>query len=169
MKKKHIYLIGFMGVGKSSIARRLSGMLRLPMLEMDEALEKREGISISEIFKRCGEEYFRNLETALLRSIKEEPASIVSCGGGAVLREENLRLMRESGVIVQLTAAPESILKRVRHSLNRPILNGNMNVDYIRGLLEKRAPLYEKAADFSISTDEKSIEEICQEIEKLLS
>ena len=89
---------------------------------------------------------------------------VVSCGGGAVLREENRNMMKRSGVIVLLTAKPETILERVKYSTDRPILNGNMNVEYISGLMERRRACYEEAADFTVVTDDKSSEEICQEI-----
>lgn len=89
---------------------------------------------------------------------------VVSCGGGAVLREENVALMKKNGTIVLLTAEPETIFERVRHSSERPVLNGNMNVEYIAGLMEKRRPKYEAAADLVVATDGKRTEEICKEI-----
>lgn len=89
---------------------------------------------------------------------------VVSCGGGAVLREENVALMKSCGKIVLLTATPEAIFDRVKDSIDRPVLNGNMNVEYIAELMEKRRPKYEAAADLVISTDMKNVREICEEI-----
>jgi len=94
--------------------------------------------------------------------------SLFQPGGGAVLREENRRMMKESGAIVWLTAEPETILERVKHSTDRPVLNGHMNVEYITGLMEKRRGCYEAAADFVVSTDVKSRDEICAEILELV-
>lgn len=162
--KEHIFLIGFMGCGKSTNARRLSKMTGAEQLEMDERIVTNQGMPITEIFAKYGEEYFRNLETGLLRSLKECEPMVVSCGGGAVLREENVALMKECGKIVLLTAKPEEIYERVKNSTERPVLNGNMNVAYIADLMEKRRSKYEAAADFVVSTDMKNVREICEEI-----
>lgn len=161
---EHIFLIGFMGCGKSTNARYLSNMTGAQQMEMDQQIVEEQGMAITEIFSRFGERYFRDLETELIRSMRGKEPMVVSCGGGAVLREENVELMKESGKIVLLTAAPEAIYDRVKHSTDRPILNGNMNVEYIAELMEKRRPKYEAAADIVISTDMKNVREICEEI-----
>ena len=94
---------------------------------------------------------------------------MVSCGGGVVLREENVRLMKESGSVVLLTADPETVYERIRETGDRPVLKGHMNVPDIRQLMEKRRPYYEAAADFSVATDGKTSEEICREIVRRLA
>lgn len=166
MKKMthHIFLIGFMGAGKSTIASKLSYMLGMERLEMDQMIVDAQGMPISEIFDKYGEDYFRDIETSTLVDLKKREPSIVSCGGGIVVREENISHMKESGKIVFLTATPETIYERVKDSTHRPILNGNMNVEYIRELMEKRRTMYEAAADIIVATDGKSIEEICEEL-----
>ena len=165
---KNIFLIGFMGCGKSTIARILSEKLGMPQVEMDEQIVQEQGMPITEIFEKYGEEYFRDIETALVHRLQAEDGVVVSCGGGAVLREENRRMMKESGAIVWLTAKPETILERVKHSVDRPVLNGHMNVEYITELMAKRHDCYETAADFCVSTDGKDREEICEEIMELV-
>lgn len=162
--KEHIFLIGFMGCGKSTNARYLAKMTGAEQMEMDQKIVEDQGMEITEIFTRFGESYFRDLETELIRSMKEMEPMVVSCGGGAVLREENVVLMKECGKIVLLTATPEAIYDRVKNSTDRPVLNGNMNVEYITELMEKRRPKYEAAADLVISTDMKNVREICEEI-----
>ena len=164
MMKEHIFLIGFMGAGKSTIAARLKEMTGAEVIEMDQEIERQQGMAISAIFAEKGEPFFRSLETQLLASMGQRPASIESCGGGAAMRQENVDLMKENGCIVLLSAAPETVYQRVKDSQDRPVLNGNMNVEYIRDLMEKRRPYYEKAADLFVSTDEKTAEEICREI-----
>lgn len=164
--KEHIFLIGFMGCGKSTNARRLSQMTGAVQMEMDQEIVKREGMAITDIFAKHGETYFRDLETELIRSLKDRAPMVVSCGGGAVLREENVALMKACGKIALLTAAPETIYRRVKDSKDRPVLNGNMNVEYITELMEKRRPKYEAAADFTVTTDGKHAGEICMEILK---
>ena len=161
---KNIFLIGFMGCGKSTIARMLSEKLGVAQVEMDELIVQEQGMPITGIFEKYGEAHFRDIETDLVRRLQARDGVVVSCGGGAVLREENRRLMKESGVIIWLTAKPETILERVKGNTDRPILNGNMNVEYIAELMEKRRPKYEAAADIVISTDMKNAREICEEI-----
>lgn len=161
---KNIYLIGFMGCGKSTIASGLNQMYGSQIVEMDQLIVEREGMTIPEIFKEKGEVYFRNAETALLREIAEKANQVVSCGGGIVLREENVSEMKKSGRIVLLTAKPETILERVSGDDNRPVLQGKKTVADISALMENRRSKYEAAADFIVQTDEKTVSEICQEI-----
>ncbi|MCI6243689.1 MAG: shikimate kinase [Lachnospiraceae bacterium] len=160
----NIFLIGFMGAGKSTIARSLVQKLNFPLIEMDERIVKEQGMPISEIFDRYGEEHFRDIESELVKTIGTLEPSVVSCGGGTVLRPENVENMKKSGKIVFLTATPQTIYERVKNSSDRPILNGHMNVPYIAELMEKRRPVYEGAAELTISTDGKSREEIADEI-----
>ena len=160
----NIFLIGFMGVGKSTIARILAKELQAELIEMDETIEAESGMTINEIFEVYGEAHFRDLETALVQRISKKGGAVVSCGGGAVLRKENVSLMKESGQIIFLSATPETIYERVKNSTNRPLLNGNMNVEYISELMERRRKLYEEAADVVIITDKKWKSEIVKEI-----
>lgn len=162
--KGNIILIGFMGAGKSSISRYLNKVLGLEVVEMDQEIVDREGISIAEIFSIHGEEYFRNLETNLLIEMQSKNNVVVSCGGGAAMRERNVAEMKKNGKVILLTAQPETIYERVKNSTERPLLNGNMNVEYIADLMEKRREKYEAAADIVIYTDKKSISEICEEL-----
>ena len=166
MKKleENIFLIGFMGAGKSTVVAELERQLHIPRAEMDALIVEREGMAISDIFAEKGETYFRDAETALLKDLTEKKGIIISCGGGAVMRDENAALMKQCGKIVLLTATPETIYERVKDSTDRPILNGNMNVDYIRELMEKRKDRYLAVADVVVATDQKSAEEITREI-----
>ena len=116
-----------------------------------------------------GEEYFRNCESNTLISLQEKRHVVVSCGGGVPLREKNVALMKKSGYVVWLTATPEAIFERVKDSTERPLLNGNMRVDFIRDLMESRREKYEAAADICIDTTEKDIVEICEELLQKLS
>ena len=162
--KQNIFLIGFMGAGKSTVARELVEKLGFPLIEMDEQIVKEQGMPIRAIFETKGEAYFRDLETKLIRSLGGQEPTVVSCGGGVAMRQENVDSMKESGKVVFLTATPQTIYGRVKDSSDRPILNGHMNVDYIAGLMEKRRPMYEKAADIVVATDGKTKEEIAGEI-----
>ena len=163
---KNIFLIGFMGAGKSLIARTLKNTLGMKLVEMDEEIEAREGMTISEMFAVKGEEYFRSLETQFLESLKARENVVVSCGGGVPMRECNVTAMRKSGKVVYLSAEPETVYERIKDNHNRPVLEGNMNVEYIKNLMEKRLPRYKEAADITVTTDGRSAAEISREIAK---
>lgn len=162
--KNNIFLIGFMGAGKSTIARYLHRKYGMEWLEMDKEIERKQGMPISEIFRLKGEEYFRELETELLLSLEEKEHTVVSCGGGVPLRSCNVEAMKKSGIIVFLTARPETILERVKDSHDRPLLEGHKDVEYIAELLAGRQKKYEAAAEFLAATDGRSAEEIGEEI-----
>ena len=162
--KHNIFLIGFMGTGKTTVSRRLSGLLGYQEIDLDQEIEERQNRKISEIFELEGEEYFRNLETSLVREFETREGYVVSCGGGAVLRQENVDSMKKNGHIVLLTAEPETVYERVRYGKNRPLLNGNMNVEYIASLMERRRACYQAAADMAVATDGKTPEKIAEEI-----
>lgn len=161
---KNIYLIGFMGAGKSSVSRAMTEISGLDEVDMDAAIVSREGMTIPEIFEKKGEEYFRKAETEVLKELAGRQGVIVSCGGGTILKEENRKLMKKSGEVVFLSASPETIYERVKNGKNRPLLNGHMNVEYIRGLMEKRMPSYQQAKTMEIITDGKSPQKIAEEI-----
>ena len=160
----NIFLIGFMGVGKSTVSNALQNTFAMDVVEMDEMIAKKNNMSISEIFDLHGEAYFRNEETNLLKEVGKEKNKIVSCGGGVAMREVNIQEMKKSGKVVLLTAKPETILERVKENHDRPLLENNKTVEYIAELMEKRRPAYEAAADIRIATDGKSANEICEEI-----
>ena len=161
---RNIFLIGFMGCGKSTMARLLSEKMNMELVEMDETIEAESNMSINEIFEKYGEAYFRDLETKLIARIAEKGGVVVSCGGGTILRIENVEMMKKNGKVIYFSATPETIYQRVRNSTNRPLLNGNMNVEYITSLMEKRISRYLAAADVTIVVDEKSKQEILDEL-----
>lgn len=160
----NIFLIGFMGVGKSTVSDYLSTILASPQVEMDQVIVKKEQMSINKIFEEYGEEYFRNCETNLLIELQKKNNQIVSCGGGVAMRDINVREMKKNGRVVLLTASPETILERVKDSDERPLLRGRKNTEYISELMEIRRPKYRAAADVIVDTDHKGVEEIAEEI-----
>ena len=165
----NLFLIGFMGAGKSSVSAGVGRMLGREVVEMDERIAAQEGMSIPEIFAQKGEPYFRACETALIKSFAQGAPRIVSCGGGVPLREENVAAMRESGTVVLLTASPEVILERVKDSDERPLLQGHKDVPYIAALMEQRRPRYEAAADIPVDTSRLNIEEVCRQVLRQVS
>ena len=165
----NIFLIGFMGAGKSTISDYLKNVLAMDVVEMDQCIVERQEMSISDIFETYGEEYFRELETNLLIEMQEKKNVIISCGGGVAMRERNVAEMKKNGRVVLLTAHPQTILDRVKDSDDRPLLNGHKNVEYIEQLMEARREKYEAAADIVVDTDNKTVLQICEDlIQKLL-
>ena len=160
----NIFLIGFMGAGKSTISDYLKNALAMDVVEMDQCIVERQGMSISDIFETYGEEYFRELETNLLIEMQSQSNVVVSCGGGVPMRERNVVEMKKNGRVVLLTAKPETILERVKDNHDRPLLENNKTVPFIADLMEKRCAKYEAAADIVIQTDGKTELEICEEL-----
>lgn len=160
----NIMLIGFMGAGKSTVSAYLSHLLEMEEVDTDQLIVEKEGMSIPQIFENYGEEYFRNCESNTLIELQKKKQLIVSCGGGIVLRDENVQHMKKHGRIVLLTANPETTLERVKDSTERPILNNNMNTKFIAELMEKRRDIYLAAADIIVPTDNKSIAKVCEEV-----
>ncbi len=166
--KGHLFLIGFMGVGKSAVSGQLSKILAVPCMDTDQEIERRAQKSITEIFETEGETAFRNMETALLSDLARKAPMVISCGGGITLRPENREIMKSSGTICTLTAEPVTVLSRVGHSNTRPLLNGHMNLSYIEKLMEERKSRYEDAADLTVATDKKTVQEVAEEIQRSL-
>lgn len=162
--KEQIYLIGFMGAGKSAVAREMAKQYGVLTLEMDAYIEQEQRKKISEIFAEEGEEAFRKMETRLLQYLAGAGPMVISCGGGAAAREENVRIMRNNGKVVYLQAAPETIYSRVKGHHDRPLLENHMSVEYIAELMEKRRPFYEAAADLTICVDSSSLESVAARI-----
>lgn len=166
----NIVLIGFMASGKTSVATRLSSLLQMDYIDTDDLIVKTSGISINEIFNAYGEVGFRSLETKAIKGLKGIKNTIISCGGGVVLNEENVTLLREGNKIVWLRASPEETYERLLGDSSRPLLRDNFSLERIGQILETRLPLYEAASDLIIDTDGKDIEEVAMElIEKLLA
>ena len=118
---KKIYLIGYMGCGKTAIGKRLSFATKIPFYDMDNEIVKKMGMPIPQIFEVYGEEYFRKLETDFLRSFRDE-FCIISTGGGVPMRRENREIMRKTGLVFFLNAPFRDIWRRVATDRNRPIV-----------------------------------------------
>ena len=160
---KNIVLTGFMGTGKSEVSKELSRVLGRKAIDVDTEIEKSQRMKITEIFKQLGEPRFRDIETEMIKKISKNKNVIISTGGGAVLKQENMDTLRENGVIICLTAAPETILKRTSNNNDRPLLQVEEPLKKIRELLEFRMPYYEKA-DIMIDTEGKTPSEVAGEI-----
>ena len=162
---EHVILIGFMGSGKSTVGFRLSYKLKKCLIDTDKLIEQREGMSISDMFARKGEGYFRQKETECLNSLFHELGSrIISLGGGTPIREENREIIKKLGKVIYLQASPDTIYRRVKHDTSRPLLQCEDPMARIEALLKERNPIYESVADIIIKVDDKEMKEVVQEI-----
>lgn len=164
----NIYLIGFMGTGKTTVAHALAKKIHWQVVDTDQYIVEKMQMSIPEIFEEYGEERFREIETEVLTEISEKDQQIISCGGGVAMRENNVRIMKEHGTTVLLSATPQTILHRVKKDKNRPLLKGRKTVEGIRELMEERVPAYEAAADYKIVSDGRKAYRIAREIQTIL-
>lgn len=160
---RNLVLVGFMGTGKSAVGRRVAALAAAPFLEMDAELERRAGKSIARIFAEDGEPAFRDLESQLAEEWGRKQGAVISCGGGVVLREANLRALGANGLLVCLTARPDVILARTAHSKKRPLLAGEDPERKIRDLLAARLPLY-AAIPVQIDTSDLAPEELAGQV-----
>ncbi|MGK5093736.1 shikimate kinase [Deltaproteobacteria bacterium TL4] len=159
----NIVLIGFMGVGKTTIGRKLARRLGYYFLDMDHQIEQEQGCSIAEIFDYAGESCFRNLETQLLQRLISVHNTVLSTGGGIITTEGNIQLMKKIGKLVYLKAPVEVILARLENDTKRPLLRTENAEEKIRTLLEKRSPLYAQA-DYVFESDQTPIPMIITQI-----
>jgi len=161
----NIYIVGFMGVGKTAVGRELARQKQWRFVDLDELIELREKRPIREIFAQEGEPYFRRIEKGILKEVAREKNFVVACGGGIVIKPENIQVMRETGKIICLNASPKVILKRTSGCGHRPLLNVPHPEKQIELLLKLRAPYYAQA-DLTIDTSELSVPEVAEKIIK---
>ena len=163
MKKcENILLVGFMGTGKSSIAREIAKSLNIEMIDTDEVIATREGCSISDVFEKHGEEYFRNLETEILSELLESDrcTSVISLGGGTPMREENRAVIKKLGYVVWLDTSAEDTYERVKGNSDRPLLKVEKPLKRIKELLQERRPVYKAVSQIRIKTSGLTVSEI---------
>ena len=157
----NIYLIGMMGSGKSTLGKTLSEKIQKPFIDLDSEIEQTGGKSISEIFDIDGEEQFRKMETKQLKQYSE---SIVACGGGIVLNDDNRKFINENGIAILLLASMGELSHRLSDSSNRPLLADDNTEEALTKLWLERQLHYLNTADFTIETDGKNPEQLTKEI-----
>jgi len=160
----HIFLVGFMGAGKTTVARLLAERLDRPCVDVDEIIEAESGRSVREIFEDEGEPAFRALESRALLSLQTAEPSVVACGGGIVTRDENRSALKRLGCVVYLKVSAGETLARVGADGTRPLLSGPGGVLAATSLLEARESLYAAVADISIDTVGLSAEQVADEV-----
>ena len=164
-----IVLIGFMGSGKSTIARKLAKTLDLGYVDVDKYIVGREEMSIPDIFSEYGESKFREIESECFEEILEnEKYKIIATGGGLPINSINQGLIKEKTAVIYLRTDLETVYNRTKNSTDRPLLDSSANYDEFlnrtRDLYESRVGIYEKMADLVIDTDNSHVDEICERI-----
>jgi shikimate kinase len=161
--EKNLYLVGFMGVGKSHFGRLVADELGFRFLDSDNEIEKKVHQVVPEIFKEHGEAYFRSLEKEFIQSGHSNIKSVVACGGGLVMAPGMMDLLKSKGIVVSLFASEKSILERTMRNENRPLLEVEDREGAIRKLLLERTPTYLKS-HFSVSTEGRTVSDVVTSI-----
>ena len=165
-----IYLIGYMGAGKTTITKLLANELHLPFYDTDKEIEEKQNRSVSDIFKNDGELHFRMLETELLKNITQN--SIIACGGGLPIHNNNMGLINSKGISIYLKASNKCLFSRLKkEKKTRPLIDNKTDEEldvYIKNELQKRSPFY-SLANHTILVDDKSTDEVLREVNSLIS
>jgi shikimate kinase len=160
---KTIILTGMMGAGKTTIAKVLAEKLNIKSIDIDSLIEQNEGEKISEIFSKKGEKHFRELEKNTILNTFFSEDLVISLGGGALENKETRELLLNNSNVIYLQTSPEVIFERIKSNTERPLLCGNMSVEKISEILEKRIENYQSAT-YTITTDNKTPDQIAEEI-----
>lgn len=168
MNTGHIILIGAMGVGKSSVGRKLARKLDRPFYDSDQVIEEKTGVDIPTIFEYEGESGFRMREEKAIDELCRREAMVLATGGGAVLAASTRNLLMSRGTVIYLKASVDMLLKRTRHSDHRPLLNVPDKRQVIAELLQQREPLYLQTADHTIDTDRRTVSWTANQVLQLL-
>ena len=164
MKFSNIALTGFMGSGKSTIGRILSEKLDLLFIDTDKVIQLSEGKSIGKIFRSCGEECFRKIETRVMKKIFLNKNCVFACGGGVIKSKENINVIRKNSIIIYLYISPDEAYLRLKEVKDRPLLEVKDRQGAIKKMIEDREILYQKSADIIIDNTYKKPEIAASEI-----
>jgi shikimate kinase len=160
-KKRNVVLCGFMATGKSSVGKQLAALLEYEFLDMDAIIEAETGMSIPEIFSSQGEPAFRALECQVVEQVAQRNECVIATGGGTIVNPKNLENLKHSGIVIALTADPQTILLRTGSGESRPMLGEGDRMQRILALMEKRSAAY-AMADMTVDTSAYSIQEVAE-------
>jgi len=165
---RHLYLIGNMGSGKTTVGKLVAERLGLPFYDLDQRIEQATGLTVAELFAQQGEARFRDLESRALAEIACLPQGVVATGGGVVLRADNRALMRSKGWVIYLRTSSETLWRRLQHTTDRPLLRTESPYETLQTIVQTREPLYQEA-DWVIDTDARTPEEVAEAIVRIVA
>ena len=168
MATQNIILIGAMGVGKSTIGKRLAKRLAIEFYDSDEEIIKKTGVDIATIFEYEGEKGFREREEKIIGELCKLKNIVLATGGGSILSMKNRELLKKTGVVFYLKASIETLLKRTGNEHSRPLLKTFSKRETVSDLLEQRTPIYESAAHYTINTDRHTVNWTAKQILKII-
>lgn len=160
----NLYIIGFMGSGKTSLANELCKLSKKTLICMDAIIEKKFEMSVAEIFERHGEAFFRYQEHELLSKVSKLDKQIIDCGGGLPLNPENREIIKASGICIYLKVSPETVILRLYNDDSRPLLKNKKSIKEISLMLSERVKIYESMADIIIDSDKLSTKKIAERL-----
>jgi len=165
----NVVLVGYRGTGKSAVGALLARELGLRVVSLDAEIVRTAGKSIPEIVDELGWPGFRDLEEQVVRAAASQDGQVIDCGGGVIEREANFEVLRAAGPVFWLKASTETIVQRIQGDDQRPSLTGTKSfTDEVAEVLQRRTSLYGRIAHHEIDTDRRTIEEVADEIQRLL-
>ena len=168
--RMNIVLIGYRGTGKTTISKLLGNKLKRDVINLDERIVEKAGLSIPKIVERFGWDRFRDIESEIVEEVSIKDNCVIDTGGGVVLRDKNIRNLKKNGIIILLTASKEKIVERIKNSNNRPSLTkGKTFLEEIELVMEERKPKYTLAQDYTIDTSNLTTHEIFEQILSILN
>lgn len=165
-KKENIIFIGIMGSGKTTLGKKIAKILKYDFIDTDQEIERITGMTVPEIFKKEGELRFRSEETLALKRIEKGPPTVISTGGGIILKSENREIIKKLGIVIYLDADIDVIIERVSRNKNRPLLRVEDIKEKVKQLSLERKDLYLEIADIVINTGSDRFDNIIRLIEK---
>lgn len=164
----NIVLIGYRGSGKSTVGRRLAARLKLKFVDIDDLIEARQGVAISDIVKSHGWGHFRKLERSAIEEISNEDHLVIAPGGGAVLDTDNVEALRNNGFIIWLKAGKQTLLRRLNQDPGtggrRPTLTGKGTSEELKEVMSLREPIYERVSEIQIDTSMIDVETVVERV-----
>jgi shikimate kinase len=165
---RNIFLIGPMGSGKTAVGRHLARLFHLTFYDSDADIEAKTGVDIAFIFEKEGETGFRVRERESIERLTQLECIVLATGGGAVIEEDNRRMLADRGIVVYLETSVDQQLERTRHARHRPLLNGTDPEEKLKELMLRRAALYAEIANLTVSTDGRKVQLVAEEVHREL-
>jgi shikimate kinase len=152
-----------MGTGKTEVGKIVSKRMGRDFVDIDDQIVQAAGMSINEIFRIHGEDFFRDLESTMIEKFSNQGTLVISTGGGSLLRIDNIRNLKRNGVLICLTASPEEIARRVADNRHRPLLNVADRIGVVGEMMARRSQSY-RVSDFTVNTDGRSLDAAALEV-----